>query len=133
MVILSVLTIEYQPSISQQVSSSGYIAIWFYIPPLRYAYGSIDTEGIYYADFNKGSLSFSEGGLYAGSESDIYKIKRAPFRKYEDRYNFDNEQGNYQGWQYGSKVHLDFLVTESDSSRSTKNWHQYNSSWSVRS
>ena len=123
----------FQPSISQQVTSSGYIAIWFFIPPLRYAYASEDAEGIYYADFSKSSLSVADTRLYYDNHA-AYYIHCAPFRRYNDSYTFDNELGNYQGWQYGSKVHLDFLATkEADTSRILRNWHQYNYSWSIRS
>ena len=123
----------FQPSISQQVTSSGYIAIWFYVPPLRYAYASTSgiAEGIYYADFKKDNLAFSEGRLY--SEANAYFINIAPFRRYNDSFTFDNEFGNYQGWQYESKVHLDFLATSTENTRDCRNWHQYNSSWSTRS
>ena len=123
----------FQPSISKQVgTTSSYIAIWFYIPPLRYAHASADNEGIYYADFSKDSLSFSEGCLYYNDEN-AYWTKVASFRRCNDNCTFDNELGNYQGWQYGAKVHLDFLATATESTRKQRNWHQYNSSWSSRS
>ena len=111
----------FQPSISQQVgTTSSYIAIWFFIPPLRYANASSSKEGILYVDFNKDSLSVSATRLYDDNNI-AYLIRVAPFRKYDDSYTFDNELGNYQGWQYGSKVHLDFLVTETDATRRTQN------------
>ncbi len=122
---------SFQPNISQQIgTSSGYIAIWFYIPPLRYAYASTSNEGILYADFFKSDLSLSTKKIY--SEKNPYCINRAPFLRYKNTYPYTPQFGNYSGWQYGSKVHLDFLATATETDHKCINWYQHNSSWETR-
>ena len=88
------------------------MSVFFRTPPGRY-YGlpnEISNEGILYQDFNKSNLQETSHVLYWSSSANVYWYGWSRWRRFDDSYQYAMEKGNYKAWEYGDKIHLDFIA-----------------------